>query len=235
MKQIIIGFCAWVIGLTLAVGGLSQTLPLGGGQRVITPPSIAFGSSGTTNGGTYTFGTAATARVVVTSFSWTVNQTGVTTSGVTIGGVAATLATRTKVDVGTPASIGSDIWYASLASGTSGAVTVTFSGPTLQTIAIGTYSIYNPLSGTPTATGTSLVVPFNGIGVANTYSGNVTGSSGTLAFNSPFSVAWSQGLACTLRGGATLGPVAAQTVSVNYTTAGCSTESIRLLVAAAWN
>lgn len=140
-----------------------------------TPVSLVYHNQIVGPSGTGTFGPAASGRIIIVGAAFTLTSGG-TFTGLTVSGVAATRRQRATVVGGGSSILGSDIWTATVPSGTSGTVSVTTTNLFSMSMAVAT--IYNSSSeggssGTnataagSTTLGSNLVIPTNGVGLGN--------------------------------------------------------------------
>lgn len=140
------------------------------------PVSIIFQGNDSNTTGSFVgkpIGTAAPGRVVGVGLVYQVGSSGSVTS-MTVGGITATRRQRATLAGGGGNNLAADIWTATVPTGTTANITLSFSGSSF--FAIANYSIYNAGSETPTnganatASGTSsiaatLTVLPKGVGV----------------------------------------------------------------------
>jgi hypothetical protein len=155
------------------------------------PPSLVFGSAGSTmeiGSGTHThtglsFRTAGPTRTLIV-FAGLGNGTGGFVNSLSIGGVPATLVSSVNVGTGTS----SQIWVASVPSGTSGSVSL--SGPSGNwNSMVCVYAAYDLASNTPTDTSTDISFPVS-TSVSVQANGIVIAGMTVFASN-PGSASWS--------------------------------------------
>lgn len=183
-RAIILGivlFCAGLACLLQARAQYPRPVPLVGLQRIIAPIvplTVSFNNQLTVASGTGQFSTAATGRVIVVGAVYSIASSG-NLASMTIGGISATRRQRATLAGGGSTTLGSDIWTATVPTGTSGTVTATPSS-SFGVISMAVASVYNAAteagtSGTGvTGTGTtnvgaSLVIPTNGVGLGNAF------------------------------------------------------------------
>ena len=217
----LVGVCTWALAWPpFSIATL--------GGRVA---NVAFTASGTTNSGTYSFGTAASNRVIAVGVALTAGAA-TTITGVTIGGISATRRAQQNVVAGDWV----EIWTAPVPLNGSGTVTVTASS-TINALGIAVYALRNVVE-TPTATLTttstsgSLAIGNGGVAVAAAMNVVIGGSTYTwgadLTEDSDFNAgATTQQMSTASRGP----PVTAQTLTVSAT---ASNPNSKGLVAAAW-
>lgn len=154
-----------------------QPTPAAGGAILAYQSFVTEASGGTTiTYPTVAIGTAAANRVVAVIFACRSGTANMTASAVTIGGIAAT---QVSGAAGSSGSLqgGSDIWYASVPTGTTGNIVVTWSSATTAT-GIQVYSILtttptpasgNGIAGVTTSLNTNITVPASGVGISGMY------------------------------------------------------------------
>lgn len=148
----------------------------GGGSATLAFQAFATENVGGATG-TYTsvnFGTAAANRVIAVVAMCRVTAAVINTvSSATIGGISATQVA--SADPGVVVNIASDIWYASVPTGTSGTIVVNWANANTRS---GVY-VYSILTSTPTPSNgnsssglsltsigpTTLTIPANGVGL----------------------------------------------------------------------
>jgi len=172
--------------------GFCSTAP----TSAVTPATLTYEAFATEASGnttiTYssvTFGTANSNRVIaiVTAVRSAAGSTNPITS-VTIGGVSATVVTGTPFYGGSGSPYNSEVWYASVPTGTSGNIVVAWTNATTRT----GICVYNIVTTTPTPSSgvangglsmtnvtQAITVPSNGVALAGYFDQN-TGS--TLGF-----------------------------------------------------
>jgi plastocyanin len=220
-------------GIIVGRGALD---PSGAAAATMTYESSATEASGGTTI-TYTamaIGAADANRVVAVVFSCRAGAPSMVTSGVTIQGIAAT---QVSGAAGTNGTIqgGTDIWYASVPTGTTANVVVTWSSGTTATAAKAmriitttpapTSASGTASTGTVASLNTSITVPSNGVGLAYTY-----------AQSGP-TVTWTNATSddATVMSGGRTSDVSHTTGSGSISiTAGYSVNSFASLSAAAW-
>ena len=150
------------------------------------PVTYAFGASAwnVTNLTTYTFSsmalsTAATSRQIVVCIGGSGAGAPRSVSACTVGGVSASLVVAEQHSGGT--DYFTEIWVASVPTGTTGDVVVTCSS-TMDFVGAGTFAIYDAAIGASSTGSTetdagnvSMTVPANGVIVGGTFSNSNTG------------------------------------------------------------
>jgi hypothetical protein len=170
-------------GLKIAMPAASSAFTLTGNAATLTgssPSSLTFQGFATENGGGATatfssvpFGTAAANRVIVVIAA--ARATGTSPSSVSSMTIGGKPATQVPSAAGSVDVMASDIWYASLDSGTSGTVVVNWNAANTRS-GIYVYEIHTsnpvPTNGNGTAANnsmslnSSLTVPTSGFGIA---------------------------------------------------------------------
>lgn len=159
---------------------------------LVVPATITWAGNSilTAAGGTYTavpFGAENPNRVLAVAALCRINSVAGAVTAMTIGGVAATQVPGAHA--GFANSLGfSDIWYASVPTGISGTVSVTFNNSNVRSA----IEVYNIVTTTPTPTngGNGNVDLAQSVSAALTVPANGVGMAGLFAVNASTSVTW---------------------------------------------
>lgn len=198
------------------------------------PGGITFTDSGTTNGGTYNFGTSGTNRFIAAAMSPAMTGTTPGVSAVSIGGVSATLVARSVVGTN-PNAATAEIWIAAVPTGTSGVISIT-SSPSLVSIWLGVYSLaMSSITAFATATNSvfnftdtvNISVPTNGLVLGINHS--IT--SGSISWSGVSKDAAFQQATNNWGSSGHIGPIASTTLTVGTNISGGITPSQGLAVA----